>query len=182
MAIVVLTVAGSTFGFLSNTQSRTSATQSRQDQLRIALDRLAVDLGEANPLVGYTSTQQYRYQVEMQLGPQGGNQQTVQWVLDPPSETLVRQVLSGPGPNATVMSSDPELSGVENFALGKPVFEYFGQGGEDLIEGGATGGEVAQCAVRVRVDLVVSNPGGAAIEEHTNVELENTNPGAMPCG
>jgi prepilin-type N-terminal cleavage/methylation domain-containing protein len=177
-----------TFAYLSDATAQSIDSQNATANVRLAIAQLTKDLQEANPLLNLSSLSDYADSVEMALGPTGSTQQVVRWVLDttPGSSTegtLFRQVLSGSGSGATVESSYPEVRHVTDFQLGIPMFSYFGQGGENLVEEGAQADQVASCTVRVDVVVDVAPGHGAqGFSDRSDVELANTDPGSMPCG
>lgn len=188
VSLLMTTAFALTFSYLSDATTQSVASQNATAGVRLALAQLTQDLQEANPLSNLSTIQSYSYSVEMTLGPSGGSQKVVRWLLDTtpgsPSEgTLFRQVMSGTGSSATVVSSYPEVSHVTDFLTGTPVFTYYGQGGENLVKNGAQAGQVGSCSVRVDVSLSVDpGPRATPFSERADVALANTDPGSMSCG
>ena len=186
VGLLMTTSFALTFSYLASATAQSIAGQNATAGVRLTMAQLSQDISEANPLVDLSSSSSYADSVEMALGP-SGSQQVVRWVLQPvPGSaygTLYRQVMSGTGSSATVLSSYPEVTQVANMAEGIPVFDYYGQGGENLVVNGAAADQTASCSVRVGVTLVVDPSRGAdPFTERSETALSNTEPGSMPCG
>jgi hypothetical protein len=144
----------------------------------------------ANPLVplpNATDASDYDHQIEMVLGPTGGAQKVVRWTYDTQHEQMVRQVMSDTSDTATVVAQSFFLTRVRNIETGTPVFTYYGQRGDDLINESLTNGgnlhDAANCAVRVHIEMSSdSNPGPVPFTETQDVEVRNRLPGNVGCG
>lgn len=178
ITMVVLAVFVSMLTPLGNAATEATANADNQQAVRYAADRITSDLRSANPLDPYASSlppSTYTTQVQMQLGAQGSAQSTVNWVYDPASHTLDRQVLSGPG--GTVLSSVTALTSVS-----QAVFSYYSPTGTDLVAAvPADSADVALCAVRVEVVLTAQpNANGPAFTDTVGATLRNQLPGGQP--
>ncbi len=175
ITMVVLAVFVSMLAPLGNAATEATANADNQQAVRFAADRITSDLRSANPLDPYASSlpsSTYTTQVQMQLGAQGSAQSTVNWVYDPTSHTLERQVLSGPG--GTVLSSVTALTSVS-----QAVFSYYNPTGTDLVAADA-GTNVALCAVRVEVVLTAQpNANAPAFTDTVGATLRNQLPGGQ---
>ena len=189
--MIVLVIVFGMLVSLTRNESRSQALVGNEQNVRFEIDQLAREIRAANPLVplpNSTTASDYSNQIEMVLGPTGGSQSVVRWTYNTAVEQMVRQVMSGTGTAATVVSQSFYLVRVRNVESGTPVFSYFGQQGEDLVEQGlAFGGnhkdDPANCAIRVAIEISSdSNPGPLPFTQTQDVEVRNRLPGNVGCG
>jgi len=189
--MIVLVIVFGMLVSLTRNESRSQALVGNEQNVRFEIDQLAREIRAANPLVplpNSTSASAYSNQIEMVLGPTGGSQSVVRWTYNTAVEQMVRQVMSGTGPAATVVSQSFYLVRVRNVESGTPVFSYFGQQNEDLVaQGLALGGnhkdDPANCAIRVGIEISSdSNPGPLPFTQTQDVEVRNRLPGNVGCG
>jgi prepilin-type N-terminal cleavage/methylation domain-containing protein len=190
---ILLVVLGLVFGSmvtLTRNEDRSQRLVSNEQNVRFELNQLAREIRAANPLVpllNATSASAYDNQIEMVLGPTGGTQQVVRWTYDTTTQRLARQIMSGTSATATVVSQSFFLARVRNVETGTPVFRYYGQQNENLVEQSlADGGNVhdaANCAIRVAIEISSdSNPGPLPFTQTQDVEIRNRLPGNVGCG
>jgi len=189
--MIVLVIVFGMLVSLTRNESRSQALVGNEQNVRFEIDQLAREIRAANPLVplpNSTSASAYSNQIEMVLGPTGGSQSVVRWTYNTAVEQMVRQVMSGTGTAATVVSQSFYLVRVRNVESGTPVFSYFGQQNEDLVaQGLALGGnhkdDPANCAIRVAIEISSdSNPGPLPFTQTQDVEVRNRLPGNVGCG
>ncbi len=191
MAIVVATmmvVLATLLGILQSltaSDKRVSSLTDNQERVRFALDQLQRDLRAANPVDVASSTSAYANQIEVQLGNYPGSQY-VRWRYDttvgsPTYETLLRQLMSGPGADATVVSQNPLITRMHNVETATPVFTYLDSHGNDLIAANpSTPMNVSNCAVHIHIQVNSdATPGPQPFSENVDVELRNRLPGGV---
>jgi type II secretory pathway pseudopilin PulG len=190
---ILLTVLALVFGSmvaLTRNEDRSQRLVSNEQNVRFELNQLAREIRAANPLVpllNATSASTYDNQIEMVLGPTGGTQQVVRWTYDTTTQRLARQIMSGTSSTATVLSQSFFLARVRNAETGTPVFTYYGQKDENLVEQAlADEGNLhdpANCAIRVAIEISSdSNPGPLPFTQTQDVEIRNRLPGNVGCG
>lgn len=188
--LVVLAMLFSVLISLTRSEDRAQRLVSNEQNVRFELDQLVREVRAANPLVpllNAVSASTYDNQIEMVLGPTGGTQTVVRWTYDTTTEKLAREVMTGTGAAATVISQSFFLTRVRNTETGTPVFRYYGQHNQDLVlqalANSANVHDAANCAVRVSIELTSdSNPGPVPFTETQNVEVRNRLPGNWGCG
>jgi type II secretory pathway pseudopilin PulG len=188
--VVVLTMFFATLSSLTNSEDRSQRLVSNEQNVRFELDQLAREIRAANPIVpllNATTAADYQNQIEIVLGPTGGTQTVVRWTYDPTNEKVSREVMSSTASTATVLSRSFFLTRVRNVETSVPVFTYFGQHNQDLVDQTLTNGgylhDAANCAVRVHIVLTSdSNPGPVPFTETQDVEVRNRLPGNVGCG
>jgi type II secretory pathway pseudopilin PulG len=189
MAIVVASMFGALTS-LTNSEARVHALVTNQETVRFGLDRLQRDLRAANPVDPSATTSAYGGAVQVELGPNPGTRTFIRWIYDrtvasPTYESLLRQVMSGPATNATVVSQVVVIPRVRNLELGKPVFAYYDAKGADLVANNPnTPANVANCAIRIHVQVNSdTQPGPQPFAENIDIELRNRLPGGIVgCG
>jgi len=188
--VVVLTMFFATLVSLTRSEDRSQRLVSNEQNVRFELDQLAREIRAANPIVpllNATTAADYSSQVELVLGPTGGAQQVVRWTYDSVTERMSRELMTDTSSGATVISRSFFLFRVRNVETGTPVFTYYGQHNQDLVDQTLTNGgylhDAANCAVRVHIVLTSdSNPGPVPFTETQDVEVRNRLPGNVGCG
>jgi prepilin-type N-terminal cleavage/methylation domain-containing protein len=188
--LIVLAMVFSVLVSLTRSEDRAQRLVSNEQNVRFELDQIVREVRAANPIVpllNAATAATYNNQIELLLGPSGGTQTVVRWTYDPVTEKMARQVMSGTGAAATIVSQSFFLTRVRNAETGKPVFTYFGQHNQDLVQQAlANGGNIhdaANCAVQVGIEITSdSNPGPVPFTETQSVEIRNRLPGNVGCG
>jgi type II secretory pathway pseudopilin PulG len=188
--VVVLAMFFSTLVSLTKSEDRSQRLVSNEQNVRFELDQLAREVRAANPLVPLltaTTASDYSSTIELVLGPTGGAQKVVRWTYDSTKEEMVRQLMTDTSSAATVVTQSFYLNRVRNVEVNMPVFTYYGQHNQDLVQQAlANGGnmhDAANCAVRVHIVLMSdSNPGPTPFTETQDVEVRNRLPGNVGCG
>jgi type II secretory pathway pseudopilin PulG len=188
--VVVLAMFFSTLVSLTKSEDRSQRLVGNEQNVRFELDQLAREVRAANPLVPLltaTTASDYSSTIELVLGPTGGAQKVVRWTYDTSKELMVRQLMSDTSPTATVVTQSFFLNRVRNVEVNQPVFTYYGQHNQDLVQQALTNGgnmhDAANCAVRVHIVLMSdSNPGPQPFTETQDVEVRNRLPGNVGCG
>jgi type II secretory pathway pseudopilin PulG len=188
--VAVLAMFFSTLVSLTKSEDRSQRLVGNEQNVRFELDQLAREVRAANPLVpllNATTASDYSDTIELVLGPSGGTQTVVRWTYDKVKEEMVRQLMSDTSSSATVVTQSFFLNRVRNVEVNMPVFTYYGQHNQDLVQQAlANGGnmhDAANCAVRVHIVLMSdSNPGPMPFTETQDVEVRNRLPGNVGCG
>ena len=188
--VTVLAMFFSTLVSLTKSEDRSQRLVGNEQNVRFELDQLAREVRAANPLVpllNATTASDYSDTIELVLGPTGGAQKVVRWTYDKVREEMVRQLMSDASSTATVVTQSFYLNRVRNVEVNMPVFTYYGQHNQDLVQQAlANGGnmhDAANCAVRVHIVLMSdSNPGPMPFTETQDVEVRNRLPGNVGCG
>jgi type II secretory pathway pseudopilin PulG len=188
--VAVLAMFFSTLVSLTKSEDRSQRLVGNEQNVRFELDQLAREVRAANPLVPLltaTTASDYSDTIELVLGPTGGAQKVVRWTYDKVKEEMVRQLMSDTSSTATVVTQSFFLNRVRNVEVNMPVFTYYGQHNQDLVQQAlANGGnmhDAANCAVRVHIVLMSdSNPGPVPFTETQDVEVRNRLPGNVGCG
>ncbi len=185
MAVVALSLMG-VLNSLTKSEARVHALVTNQETVRVGLDRLQRDLRAANPVDASATSSAYRDAVQVELGPNPGTRSYIRWFYDtapasPTYETLLRQVMSGPGTNATVVSQVPVIVRVRNTESGVALFTYLNSQGADLVATNPdTPANVANCAIRIHIEVDSdADPGPQPFTESIDVELRNRLPGGI---
>ncbi len=186
--LLVLAMFFNTLVSLTKSEDRAQRLVTNEQSVRFELNQLAREVRSANPLVIQSTTAAYSNQIEMVLGPTGGTQSVVRWTYDtdpasPTYEKIDRQLMSDTSSSATVLATSWHLIRVRNVESGKPIFTYFDAADQDMIaDGDYTAGDIANCAIRVRIELSSdSMPGPLPFTETQDVELRNRLPGGTGC-
>jgi type II secretory pathway pseudopilin PulG len=188
--IAVLAMFFSTLVSLTKSEDRSQRLVGNEQNVRFELDQLAREVRAANPLVPLmtaTTASDYSNTIELVLGPTGGAQKVVRWTYDTTKELMVRQLMTDTSATATVITQSFFLNRVRNVEVNMPVFTYYGQHNQDLVQQALTNGgfihDAANCAVRVHIVLMSdSNPGPMPFTETQDVEVRNRLPGNVGCG
>ena len=188
--VAVLAMFFSTLVSLTKSEDRSQRLVGNEQNVRFELDQLAREVRAANPLVpllNATTASDYSDTIELVIGPTGGAQKVVRWTYDKVREEMVRQLMSDTSSAATVVTQSFFLNRVRNVEVNMPVFTYYGQHNQDLVQQAlANGGnmhDAANCAVRVHIVLMSdSNPGPVPFTETQDVEVRNRLPGNVGCG
>jgi type II secretory pathway pseudopilin PulG len=188
--LIVLGMLFSTLVSLTNSEERAQRLVSNEQNVRFEVNQLAREIRAANPLVpllNVTNPADYGNQIEMVLGPTGGTQTVVRWTYNTATMKLSRQVMSNTSASATVVAESFFLARVRNAESGIPVFKYFGQHNQNLVEEAIVNGgnvhDAANCAIRVSIEITSdSNPGPVPFTQTQDVEIRNRLPGNVGCG
>lgn len=189
VTVVMAVVVASLFAALTsltNSATRVQSLVTNQETVRFGLDRLQRDLRAANPVDAQATTTAFTSSVQVELGPTSGTRTYIRWFYDttPASstyESLLRQVMSGPAANATVVSQVAVIARVRNVESGVPVFTYYDYKSVDLVAANPnTPANVANCAIRVHVQVNSDvQPGPQPFSENIDIELRNRLPGGI---
>jgi type II secretory pathway pseudopilin PulG len=151
-----------------------------EQDVSLAIARMEKDIRAANPLVAFCSYTTYQDEIELELGPASGPQQTIMWVYSPTADTLTREVVTNPGCNPAPSGSGEVTTGIVNGAT-TPVFAYFDDTGTALDTAQETPSNIANCTVRVAITLEEQEDGSPQpFTEQVNVWLRDRLPGGMP--
>jgi type II secretory pathway pseudopilin PulG len=188
--VAVLAMFFSTLVSLTKSEDRSQRLVGNEQNVRFELDQLAREVRAANPLVpllNATTAASYSDSIELVLGPIGGTQKVVRWTYDKVNEKMIRQLMTDTSSTATVVTQSFFLNRVRNVEVNMPVFTYYGQHNQDLVQQAlANNGnthDAANCAVRVHIVLMSdSNPGPMPFTETQDVEVRNRLPGNVGCG
>jgi hypothetical protein len=185
MLVIVGTLLGA-LDSLTKASTRVQALVNNQETVRFGLNRVQRDLRAANPVDAAGVTASYPNAVQVELGPNPGIRTYIRWFYDtsPASttyESLLRQVMSGPGANATVSSQAVIVSRVRNLETSTAIFSYYDSLGNDLVANNpTTPANVANCAIRVHIQINSdAQPGPQPFSENIDVELRNRLPGGI---
>jgi type II secretory pathway pseudopilin PulG len=173
-ALVSVSLFASITAFTANDHKVEQVTTMRGD-LRRALDVVSRDIRSSTTLTALASSVTFSTQVDLVLlAADGVTLQPVRWRLA--GGVLRREPLGSPGGTAT--SSRAVVSGLANTAL----LRYFDSSGVELVPGVTASSVIANCAVRLRVDLVARPAANrAATTATTDIALRNRTPGALGC-
>jgi len=186
--LLVLAMFFNTLVSLTRSEDRAQRLVVNEQSVRFELDQLAREIRSSNPLAILTATATYSNQIEMVLGPTGGTQTVVRWTYDtdpasPTYEKLDRQLMSDTSQTASVLATSWQLIRVRNVESAKPIFTYYDAADQDMVaDGNYTASDIANCAIRVRIELSSdSMPGPLPFTETQDVELRNRLPGGTGC-
>lgn len=186
--LIVMAMVFSMLDSLTRNEARTQINITNEQSLRFAADQLSRDLRDANPLDGWTAMPTYATSVQVELGPTAGVRKIIRWTYDPTAQTLVRQTMSNNTTSATVLSTNLTLNRIKDANGGAILFSYFGQHGEDLVNGSYDGHSFAasnidDCSVRIRVSLSgAATAGQSPVRLTFDAQLRNRQPGEVTCG
>jgi len=158
--------------------NRAVSGENASTSARAGLLQLQRDLQGANPLVAWTSTvTSYANEVQLDLGPIGGTQQTITWSCS--SGTLWRDIGTAAGTGV------PEVTGVTNCASSTtPVFSFFDPQGTSLLANpnSVTSAVVTACSVRIQGFVhVTAGANTTPFSESVSTRLANWQQGIQPC-
>jgi len=186
--LLVLAMFFNTLVSLTRSEDRAQRLVVNEQSVRFELDQLAREIRSSNPLAILPATATYSNQIEMVLGPTGGTQTVVRWTYDtdpasPTYEKLDRQLMSDTSQTADVLATSWQLIRVRNVESAKPIFTYYDAADQDMVaDGNYTASDIANCAIRVRIELSSdSMPGPLPFTETQDVELRNRLPGGTGC-
>jgi type II secretory pathway component PulJ len=186
--LLVLAMFFDTLVSLTKSEDRAQRLVANEQSVRFELDQLAREIRAANPLTILATAAAYSNQIEIVLGPTGGTQSVVRWTYDtdpssPTYEKLDRQLMSDASSSATVLATSWHLIRVRNVESATPVFTYYDAADQDMVaDGNYTASDIANCAIRVRIELSSdSMPGPLPFTETQDVELRNRLPGGTGC-
>lgn len=155
------------------------------EEVRQAMVEMQRDLRSAEPLIGVGTTPQLKYKLDLRMyeSVTSTTPYHVRWRADTVANELVREQLDNFG---NVTATTYRLRGVINADPNEPLFRYYPAGENaahyDLAAPGLTPGDVAYCAVRVRIDLRAKPQGGREpVRLISEVQLRNKLPGADEC-
>ena len=91
--------------------------------------------------------------------------------------------MSDTSQTASVLATSWQLIRVRNVESAKPIFTYYDAADQDMVaDGNYTASDIANCAIRVRIELSSdSMPGPLPFTETQDVELRNRLPGGTGC-
>lgn len=186
--LLVLAMFFNTLVSMTRSEDRAQRLVVNEQSVRFELDQLAREIRSSNPLAVLPATTTYSNQIEMVLGPTGGTQTVVRWTYDtdpasPTYEKLDRQLMSDTSQTASVLATSWQLIRVRNVESAKPIFTYYDAADQDMVaDGNYTASDIANCAIRVRIELSSdSMPGPLPFTETQDVELRNRLPGGTGC-
>ncbi|HVM09975.1 MAG TPA: prepilin-type N-terminal cleavage/methylation domain-containing protein [Acidimicrobiales bacterium] len=169
----------------SNAERHVTQFTVNLEQVRQAMVEMQRDLRSAEPLIGIGATVDMRYKLDLKMYDTitSTTPRHVRWRADTVNDELVREVLDASG---NVTATTYRLRGVTNLDPTEPLFRYYPAGPDAapyvLSTQGLTPGDVAYCAVRVRIDLRALPTGGRQPVRHiSEVQLRNKLPGADEC-
>jgi hypothetical protein len=184
--MVILSVFFNGLQSLTNAEQRVQGLVNNEEKVRFALDQMGRELRAANPLDGLATTTAYNNQIKLELGPTPGTHLNVRWFYDtalasPTYESLLRQVMSGTGDTATVISQRIVVRRVHNIETSTPVFSYYDSQNSDLVSlNPNTPANVANCAIGVHVQINSdAQPGPQPFSENIDIKLRNRLPGGI---
>ncbi|HAM00986.1 MAG TPA: hypothetical protein DCQ30_01975 [Acidimicrobiaceae bacterium] len=190
MSVIVAGVVG-VVADMQQVGNRAISGENASDTARNGLLQLERDLEAANPLLPWTTTccgspqpsvTAYGNEIQLDLGPTGGTQQTITWSCQ--SGTLWRDIGTSAGTGV------PEVTGVTNCApsasspSSNPVFTFYGAQEENLLANPAsvTPAIITACSVRIQgVVQVTAGANTTPFTENVSVRLANWIRGAQPC-
>lgn len=169
----------------SNAERDVSRFTVNLEEARLAMVEMQRDLRSAEPLVGIGTTDELKYKLDLKMYDSITSQTPfhVRWRADTGSDELLREELDA---NGNVTATTYRIRGVINDDPSEPLFRYYPAGEDaapyDLTAPGLTPGDVAYCAVRVRIDLRANPHGGRKpVRLVSEVQLRNKLPGADEC-
>jgi type II secretory pathway pseudopilin PulG len=178
--LIVMLVFLSLVPTSQKTSSVAEALISNEQDVSLALARMEKDIRAANPLDAFCSYTTYEDQIELNLGPASGPQQTIMWVYSPTADTLTREVVTGSSCDPTPSGSGEVTTGIVN-GTATPVFAYFDDTGTALDTAEETPGNIANCTVRVEITLEEQESDSPQpFTEQVSVWLRDRLPGGMP--
>jgi prepilin-type N-terminal cleavage/methylation domain-containing protein len=153
------------------------------EDARQAMVEIQRDLRSAEPLiaVGQTSELQWKLDLKMYESISSDVPLHIRWRANTVTDELVREELDGSG---NIIATTYRLRKVVNDDPTQPLFRYYPAGDTnvpayDVNAPGLTPGDVAYCAVRVRIDLrATPNGGRKPVRLVSDVQLRNKLPGA----
>ena len=185
MAAIVSVAITSVLISQTNAERDVSRFTVNMEEARLAMVELQRDLRSAEPLVGIGTTEELKYKLDLKMYESITSQTPyhVRWRADTVSDELLREELDV---NGNVTATTYRIRGVINDDPTEPLFRYYPAGEEatayDLAAPGLTPGDVAYCAVRVRIDLRANpNAGRKPVRLISEVQLRNKLPGADEC-
>jgi type II secretory pathway pseudopilin PulG len=180
--MLVLTAFYGLLDTLTKHEHRTQALVGNEQAVRFFINELAREIRSSNPMQTQATTDANTYtnSIELALGSSDSAQQYVRWTYDEATQTISREILTGPGGTATIQTA--KLDRVRNNETGAPFLKYYNQHAQDLVALG-NADDVANCAIRVTITVTSdSNPGPTPFTEIVDAELRNRLPGGVGCG
>lgn len=164
LLLALVTAAAYTFiDSQTKAESRAQAVVNTQEDVRVALINLSRDARSAFAIEAPTTTAAAGSSLVLDLtDAQTGASRTIRWRIDSPTGELVRETLTGVG--GSTATNSYRLRGVQNLTAPAPVtlFRYFTLGGSELVAGGASPADIANCAARVHVAVLAATTSGPA--------------------
>ena len=153
------------------------------EDVRQALLAIGQDLRSAEPLTEVSNPLDLRYRVDLKIYEtvESTVAQKIRWRIDTASGDLVREVMTT---GDVVTETSHRLKHVANVSLNRALFTYYRADNiaYDLGAVGTTPGTVAQCTVRVALELHASPNGGREpVKLSSDVQLRNRIPGDPVC-
>lgn len=183
VSALLLVVLGIFFGLLvslTNNERRTQALVTNEQNVRFVMAEMTREIRAANPILPVTPLSAYRDKIELALGPKSAPQTYVRWSYNSTAQTVRRAVLSAPtSSGGTVLSSAVKLRRVRNKDSSVPFLLYYGQSATELVD---SGGDPANCAIRVHVTILSdSDPGPLPFREEQDAQVRNRPLGGVGC-
>jgi prepilin-type N-terminal cleavage/methylation domain-containing protein len=178
---VALIVMASLLGLLvsqSNASVRIEKFVDNQERTRLILVALQRDLRSAESIVPVPPPADAAYRIDLHVfeSPESTEATTVRWRITDDGN-LVREVVSEHSVALTL-----SLAGVSNAARGVPLLTYFGPNSDTPHASGASASTIANCTVRVGIDLLAApEPGPAAVHLVSDVQIRNRILEGTPC-
>lgn len=174
---VLFAVGGGAFMSLSNTASRSEASVEAEQSANDAMTQLERDVRSAES-ISIPAATVASDGVQLDVLNADGSTTNVEWIYNPSARTVVRQVDTNSGYEATNYS----MSSVSSAG-----FTYYGPNGDDIST--TTTSNISTCttAISVMVDITPTITGAAPFQESaelavTNQLAELTAPGNGQCG
>lgn len=163
----------------SNAAARMENFVDNQEDARLALVALQRDLRSAESIVALAPGIDARFGVDLKVypSPTAEASETVRWRVTPERELVREKVLSNGAVDVTYA-----LSGVTNLATGAPLLAYYNSQSATLDPDAQAPRVIAECTVRVRIDLRAGpRPGPAPVRLTSDVQLRNRIDGGAGC-
>ncbi len=184
--VIAAIISASLFGMLesqSRAERRISNFVDNQEAARQAILAMQRDLRSAEPLSPLATGEEFKFQVALTIfdGPDSTTTESIRWRVEPDTGTeppaLVRELVQ---PDGTVAVTH-RLPGVANRSLGLALFTYYQSDGV-AFDWADTPGTIAQCTIRIRIDLRAAPvPGPEPVRLVSDVMLRNRLPGGAGC-
>lgn len=177
-SVVMVALAALLIG-QSKVERRMQVLSDNQEELRQAMLAIQRDLRSSEPLVALSSSSDYRLRVDLSIYADLSTPTptTFSWKVDPTTRELRREAPDGLGGVATTY----RLRGVAN-STSDPLFEFYKANGDTFVLGTDPPADIANCAVRVRLNLSAApNEEVAATRLVSDVQLRNRRPGGTGC-
>ena len=168
----------------SNAERDVTKFTMNQEDVRQAVIAIGQDLRSAEPLTEVSNPLDLRYRVDLKVYESVTSEtpDRIRWRIDPVTNELLREIIDDAD---NVLGITHRLPGVVNMSQNAPLFRYYRADNieYDLGAIGTTAGTVAQCTVRVQIDLRGEPYGGNLnpVRLLSDVQLRNRLPGDPVC-